>query len=174
MEWRSILGYSGYEVSDEGQVRSFLNRNGTGLVDTPRLMKLSKATGKKYWRVGLRRMGNTVYRLVHILVLEEFVGERPKGHQACHRDDDQDNNRLENLKWATHRENVADKIANGKQVRGSEVWRATLNEEQVRTIKQRLAEGGKRGLSRALAKEFGTTDTVIHTIKTGKAWVHVT
>lgn len=138
------------------------------------MMKQSKAKGKKYWRVGMQRMGRTEYRMVHLLVLYEFVGDRPKGHQGRHLNDNQDDNRLENLAWGTHSQNVADRIANGKQVRGSKITRATLTEDQVRQIKQRLSESTKRGISRQLAKEFGTTDTVISGIKRGLTWNHVT
>jgi hypothetical protein len=53
-------------------------------------------------------------RFIHHLVLEAFVGERPSGTEACHNDGNSANNRLDNLRWDTHKNNMKDADRHGK------------------------------------------------------------
>lgn len=54
------------------------------------------------------RVGTTLKR-VHIMALEAWHGLRPsKKHRARHLDGDPQNCAASNLRWGTHRENVAD------------------------------------------------------------------
>lgn len=63
---------------------------------------------------GKSRMTN-----VHTLVLESFVGFRPKGMQARHfPDNDTSNNRLSNLSWATPKVNQGDRVIHGTNNQG--------------------------------------------------------
>jgi len=48
---------------------------------------------------------------VHRLVLEAFVGPCPHGCEACHRNNDPSDNRIENLRWDTKQSNLADYLA---------------------------------------------------------------
>ena len=100
-EWRPVVGFSDYEVSDLGRVRSYKRvkvrilhptYNGSGS------MRVELA-GKK--------------RLVHILVLEAFVGLRPEGMECRHLDGDFTNNKVENLRWGTRSENILDAVRHG-------------------------------------------------------------
>lgn len=112
-EWRDIPGWEGrYQVSDHGRVRSTRT-----LVDgtvTTRMLK--QRPGKKggHRRVALCRDSDCKDYRVHCLVLETFVGPRPTGYDGCHWDDDPANNHLSNLRWATHRDNMLDRVRNGK------------------------------------------------------------
>lgn len=51
--------------------------------------------------------------LVHRLVLGAFVGPCPAGMECRHLNGDSTDNRVENLAWGTHVENVKDVIAHG-------------------------------------------------------------
>lgn len=117
--WLPVWGYEGlYEVSSLGRVRSIdrevehptvgiVHRKGKVLAQNP----LNK---DGYLGVGLSRGGTKKKRAVHLLVLESFVGPRPKGKQACHNDGNNTNNRAENLRWDTPKENVADIKRHGR------------------------------------------------------------
>lgn len=111
--WKAVVGFEGrYEVSDWGRVRS-MDRT------TPRRNHLIKLSGKVlkakpnaqgYPAVSLfagSRL-NRKERSVHRLVLLAFVGEPPHDHEALHGDGTRANNRLENLRWGTRSENIAD------------------------------------------------------------------
>lgn len=120
--WLAVPGYPGYEISEDGQVRS-VDRTVRGRGGHPKRLKgklLSQAlvggsgpTGR-YYACVLYRDGKRRQVTVHNLVLETFVGPRPEGLVGCHRDDDPANNRLENLYWGTQKQNVGDAIASGR------------------------------------------------------------
>lgn len=114
--WRPVVGFEGcYEVSDRGRVRSLdravMCKNGQ-YVRTLRgqLMKPHRGSSTAdHLRVGLTRDRRKFSGLlVHVLVLEAYVGPRPPGMFGCHNDDDPFNNHLGNLRWDTPLSNVED------------------------------------------------------------------
>ena len=115
--WKPVPGYEGfYSVSDLGRVRSdkrtIVDKNGhsrriPGAIITPE----KKSSG--YLIVRLCKNHDQNKRYVHRIVLETFVGEAPAGMQACHWNDDKEDNRLENLRWGTPNENMFDRVRNG-------------------------------------------------------------
>lgn len=172
--WMSAAGFEGYEVSNLGRVRSYRSPNGRGpLKSEPRILKPSKWAGKKYVRYGLQAPGGVVWKRAHHLVLEAFVGPRPTGCDGLHDDDDQDNNALSNLRWGTHADNVEDKIRNGKQIKGSEVHRAVIDEVAAARIKAKLTNDNSRGSVARIAREENVSRTVVSSIKFNKTWKHV-
>jgi hypothetical protein len=111
--WRTIPDFPGYEVSDSGQVRSYRRRGHGGLKATPRLLKLQRYG--TYYHVRLTRTDGKIIQIsVHVLVLETFVGPRPEGLWALHRDDEPTNNHLDNLYWGTVGQNLKDAWRNGR------------------------------------------------------------
>jgi hypothetical protein len=73
-------------------------------------------TARGYLVVALGHRG-TIY--VHHLVLLAFVGPRPAGRQAAHGDGHRTNNLLSNLRWATPKENTADRYRHGTVLFGT-------------------------------------------------------
>lgn len=71
------------------------------------------------------------------------------------------------LRWATRKENEADKLAHGTLRRGSAINTSKLSKACVKEIRRRLAEG-ETGV--ALAERFNITTSAISAIRTGKAW----
>jgi hypothetical protein len=102
--WKAIPGYEGqYEVSDQGRVKSY-RRDHEGRFLRPGRMPgghLSVALGR----------GNS--QCVHKLVLLAFVGPAPDKHECCHNNGNPADNRLENLRWGTRRENILDAVRHG-------------------------------------------------------------
>ena len=174
MAWATIPRFPDYLISDKGEVMSFRPKNGRGpRCATGRLMKPSKIKGKKYVHVPLLDVtGTRIWRKVHLLVLECFRGPCPPGMQGCHADDDQTNNLLSNLRWDTHANNVLDKIANGKQVRGNDSPRSILTEDQAREIKAMFPTWGRNTTSQ-LATKFGVSWSAINSIRIGRTWSSV-
>ena len=115
--WKPVPGYEGfYSVSDLGRVRSdkrtIVDKNGhsrriPGAIITPE----KKSSG--YLIVRLCKNHDQTKCYVHRIVLETFAGEAPAGMQACHWNDDKEDNRLENLRWGTPNENMFDRVRNG-------------------------------------------------------------
>jgi hypothetical protein len=121
-EWRDVIGWPNYEVSDLGRVRRKGRKTIPGyrykgryitevepiiLRTVSRVVDLHyKGCGKKY--------------SVAELVLTAFVEPRPADRPiARHLDDDWKNNRLYNLAWGTWSDNRADSVRNGIQSAGS-------------------------------------------------------
>lgn len=63
--------------------------------------------------INLSRDGKARRFAVHRLVLDAFVGPCPEGLQACHGNNVKHDNRLANLRWDTHSENVYDQVRDG-------------------------------------------------------------
>lgn len=118
--WKPITGFEGYyEVSDDGQVRSvsrvLTRKNGAKLTVRERVLKVRNSPNPRdYPSVGLYKPGNKpVYKKVHILVAEAFLGERPDGYYVCHNNGIPTDNRVENLRYGTPRSNSLDTIRHG-------------------------------------------------------------
>ena len=71
------------------------------------------------------------------------------------------------LRWATRKENHADKHAHGTAQRGENHPNAKITEQQVLEIRNSLLSLGE------LAASFGVTKTTISYIRRGKSWSHV-
>lgn len=179
-EWRPVVGVEGYEVSNLGRVRS-LDRE----IECPHWDKYAKrfVMTRRRLRGRLLRpgpqapcghlsvcLGRGNSRLVHVLVLEAFVGPKPEGHEGAHWDDEPENNRLENLRWATRGDNLRDAVRNGRKAAGESHPLAKLTTEAVREI--RLAPR-RYGVVAAFARRFGVSESTIRQARDGRAWRHV-
>lgn len=119
-QWRSVSGFEGiYEVSDQGRVRSLdrlvLLKNGRKRREHGLILKPWKSNRGGYPAVNLAKNGHAKRNyLVHVLVLEAFVGPRPEGFACCHNDGDSANNHLSNLRWDTYSANNHDLVKHGR------------------------------------------------------------
>lgn len=117
-----------------------------------------------YPSVSLRVDGRPMCQLIHRLVCQTFHGPAPTPkHEVAHRDGRRRNCHADNLRWATHAENEADKEIHGTRGRPS----AILSEEQVRAIR---AAPKYRGVVNDLARRYGVVHQTISDIRRGKNW----
>lgn len=98
-EWATIPGHPHYLVSNHGRVWAERRQRSAG-----GLKKLTKESNG-YLCCNLGR-GN--HFRVHTLVLLAFVGVPGYQQEALHGDGCRTNNRLENLRWGTRKENMED------------------------------------------------------------------
>lgn len=131
MEWRDIKGFSGYMVSDEGQVYSMKSN---------RLLTASKHVGD-YRVVSLKGNKKNHTLLVHRLVYEAFVGSIPKGMQVNHKDENKSNNRLDNLELLTPKENSNYGTRNQRIVESNRQWRKARRKRFGRPVLQYNRDG---------------------------------
>jgi len=115
--WLPVVGFEDfYEVSSLGNVRSMdrlVNSvRGKPHVRPGRIMsQVTVRSGHK--RVRLVVNGRILYTGVHRVVLEAFVGPAPVGTICRHLNGVPSDNRLDNLAWGTHSENVLDQVRHG-------------------------------------------------------------
>lgn len=107
---------------------------------------------------------------VHVIVAEAWHGPRPPSHQVAHGIGGPTDNRPSNIRWATPRENAADKRLHGTETRGERNGAAQLTEAAVLTIRCEFA--ASRATQAALAQRFGVEPSTIALITRGKRWAH--
>lgn len=173
--WMQVPGRDGiYEVSNCGRVRSrertVRYRDGRRRRYPGELVATNPDKVDGYVRVSLRCMGKQEKCYLHTLVLTAFIGPAAEGEECCHRDGDRANNRLDNLRWGTPKENAADKLKHGTQPRGEQAPNAVLTEAIVRKIRDEVSKGqSKRSTARRLGVRYGTLMAVV----SGRTWTHV-
>lgn len=119
-----------------------------------------------YWQVQLYGRRRKQRRTIHVLVLEAFVGPRPPGYVACHKNDDKNNNALENLYWGSRTENMMDAGKNGSREFATYSTRQ-LTDDDVREIRRMLERGQSR---KSIAKHFQVVPTSISNIERGRTF----
>jgi len=118
-EWRAVVGWEGlYEVSNMGRVRSLTRKVAFGRgwrIAEGKVLKPVPMRGSAYYRIvnlqSPERRNST--RTIAWLVLEAFVGPRPPKYDSCHGSGGTLDDRLENLRWDTRKENIIDQIRHG-------------------------------------------------------------
>nr|AHF24271.1 HNH endonuclease [uncultured bacterium Contig1770] len=161
--WKWAPGYEGlYLVSDLGHVMSAPHECGGRSYAGVELSPSRCANG--YMRVFLSRDGAVRNVLVHRLVAEAFIPFHAEGVEVNHINGNKEDNRLVNLEWVTHGENVA------------HAWRNLPRRAHDRHIGRKLdAETARRiraatGTYAQIGSEFGITPTMVGYIKNGKRW----
>ena len=111
--WSPVPGYEGYyEASDQGRVRSVERRAANGRL-WPSVVLKPVTHPNGHLQVHLSRNNSRRTRWVHRLVLAAVVGPAPDGVVARHRNGDPGDNRVANLEWGTHSENLHDQVRHG-------------------------------------------------------------
>lgn len=141
--WVPVPGHEGmYEVSNDGEVKS-LARFVEKIFPGGRVVKqwygeniLKPAVDERgYLRVSLYNGGKSEKkRQVQGIVLTAFAGPRPAGMDCCHNDGNPGNNKLENLRWDTRKNNMADAKKHGSIVKGATHFNSKWSKEDREEI----------------------------------------
>lgn len=97
-------------------------------------------------------------------------GVDPAGMYVCHRCDNPPCVNPDHLFLGTNRDNMADMVSKGRQMRGVRYGRARLTEADVREIRRLCGLGV---VQRRIAEAFRIAPSVVTLIKQRKAWAHV-
>lgn len=140
-EWRQLAEFPDYEISETGSIRRLTDSACArrGYILKPKVDRYGYLTVRPFYN------GAGQYVTVHRLVALAFLGDPPTPeHQVAHFDGNQQNNHFTNLRWATAKENQADKARHGRVPCGIRHWKAKLSDAQVAEIRSRYAAGGIR------------------------------
>lgn len=173
--WQPVPGWEAfYSVSDLGRVkshpRSVTNSLGITKQFAPRILKSQPDAGGYLW-LSLHDKPKLRRAKIHHLVLEAFIGPRPRRMVTNHKNGDKLDNRLENLEYVTSSRNNTHALRKGLRspARGERQGKAKLTEDQVRYVR---AMRGQKSHS-ALAKELGVAKSTIGHIQLRLTWRHL-
>jgi len=160
-EWRVVEGKP-YEVSHLGNVRRVL--------DNGYRRYLKPVLKGPYYSVTLVDGRDYVYERVHRLVAKAFLGPVPDGKEVNHKDGNKFNNRVDNLEYLTHKENLRHAADLQLCQVGEKSYAAKLTNQQVREIREALRQGVKQ---LALSFRYGVSQGVISDIGMRRRWRHL-
>jgi len=168
--WASIPGWEGiYAASDLGLIKRLA---GSPKCLSDRILK-PMVNSRGYCTVGLTGPGRKQRpHVIHRLVLFAFIGEDESKPFANHINGIKTDNRLSNLEWVTHAENIKhayDSNLHGKYA-GEDASNSRLTEEQAIEIIQCLRDGKYR---RDIANKFGVSCKTVAAIGSGETWKHL-
>lgn len=110
--FKDIQGFEGlYQISNMGKVKSFQNGK-------EKILK-EKRNSKGYLSVSLRKDKKNYSRKIHRLVGEAFVPNINNLPEIDHINTIRDDNRAENLRWVTHKENCNNPLSILNYIRGN-------------------------------------------------------
>lgn len=136
---------------------------------------------------GLIGIGDTPqkYLYAHRISYEMAIGPIPEDMEVCHRCDNPPCVRPSHLYLGTHAENMRDASLTGRFQTGDQHWsrrmpgrmprgerkhNAKLTDDDVREIRRLCSAGLSQ---RAIAAQFGVTQSIVSEILNSKRWAHV-
>ena len=164
--WKPIKDFPLYEVSNLGRVKSH------AMGWTKILKSGLRGSGSGYPFVNLYKNSAGYMKSIHVLVLEAFVGPRPLGYEANHKDGDKENNNLSNLEWLTSSDNT--KHSWKRELQPSPIREgyrsnsAQLSDESVVLIRKMLQQGMRH---REIAEKFNVSRVTVTRIKLGQTYL---
>lgn len=179
--WKPVVGYEGlYEVSDLGRVRSvarsLVRKNRWGGNHEHRFESVvlrTRVNRKGYEIVALCKPVKQYRRtLAHKIVMRAFVGTPQPGFEINHKNAIKTDNRLSNLEYCTHAENMRHAAQHGlvPPMPGEANPRSILTEPLVRLLRQMRACGATY---KRLSFLFGIGRTTVGHIIFRRSWPHV-
>lgn len=163
--WNNVPNWEEfYQASDRGNVKS-LNRIVSGsrceeIFIKGKILKQSEMCG--YLSVGLCRNGILKRFLVHRLIALSFIPNPENKRCVNHIDGNKKNNRVENLEWATHRENIGHSVKMGWHT-----GRKILTEKQVLKIRASSMP------TKELSFKYGVSVGCIYGVRAGINWKNI-
>lgn len=159
--WKDIVGYEGhYAISNFGRVKNVK-------------LKCQKSFRGQYicvWACQSGYLYATLYKnnkkqnmLISRMVGIAFLGKPPIKHEINHKDGNKTNNRIDNLEWVNHKENMR----HARLVLKRKL-NIKLTRDKVVKIKQMLDD--RILLQSEIAGKMNVSQTTISSIKCGRTW----
>lgn len=126
--WKKVKGYSRYEYSNTGLIRSINYKN------SKRKVILRPSIDGGYYKTVLVNDDNKYKTIrVHAVIMNSESDKPSPKHEVNHIDGNKLNNHIDNLEWLSHAENVQHSFDNGLQIplKGEKNPASKLTREQV-------------------------------------------
>lgn len=173
VEWREIPGCPGYRAGSNGEIQSSLwpGKRLSQRAERPWKSIVARRNDKNgYMYVTMRVNCKHYTATVHSLILRAFIGERPNGMDACHTNGCRTDNRIQNLRWDTRKNNNLEKSSHGTQVHGEQHPVSKLTDEIVMQMRQMRVAGMS---FQKIANRVGVNLNTAWNAVTGRTWKHL-
>lgn len=163
-EWRDVKGYEGiYQVSNTGEVRSLDRKcvysNGDQHIHKGKTLTKT-INNHGYFYISLCINSKPKKKFIHRLVAEAFIPNPENKGNVNHKDGNPLNNNVNNLEWATYKENSRHAFRTG-------LAHSTLEGKPSRTVKCIDTNETFYSASEA-ARKFGVSHQLISDVCLGK------
>ena len=167
--WKTAVGYTYYEVSNLGKIKSLARANFRGHRIKERILG-GGINGGGYIQIPLTINKDRKNVLAHRIVAIAFIPNPENKPDVNHKNGIKTDNRVENLEWSTTSENCLHAYENGfcTDKKGETNGRALLTESQVLEIRQIK---DKRICN--IAREYNVSWSCISSIIKRKKWTHI-
>lgn len=169
--WKDVPGWVGfYQYSYSGKIKSLSRRVlcGNGMARRKQKFLTVSISSRGYLSVKFYRKQKSKKHYLHQLAAQCFIGRCPPGLEVCHNDGNPSNVSPHNLRYDTHKNNMADAIKHGTMTRGTKNRGCILNEQKVIEIRKLLKN--KVMTQEKIGEIYGVHQITISQIHTGRSW----
>lgn len=165
MEIKKIPGYENYTINTNGEIFSS---------DGKKMKQMFRNKHRKYLCVHLFNGEKYKTFSVHSLVLQSFIGPRPKNYDGAHLDGNPQNNSLSNLSWVSKKENCNHRDIHNTTARGSNHGKSKITEEDVIWLRNNYVTINRSCTNIVeISKKVNLHWKTARRIIAGESWKHV-
>ena len=174
--WKDVKNYEGvYQVSNLGRIRSLkrtIRANNNPYIKNGRVLKTWNFNGYLCANLCLNGADNKVK--VHRIVAEAFIDNPKNKKEVNHINGIRIDNRVENLEWCSHKENIQHAFKTGLRKTGANATNSKLSVEDIKFILENIQLKSHKFGARAMGRKFNVSYSTIMQILNGKTYIQET
>lgn len=168
MKWKPVKNFETfYSVSDTGEIKSLIRKNGMGSRKEERILKPNFKKG--YVGFALGKNNKMFHFLAHRIVATAFIPNPKKFPQVNHKNGNKHDNRVRNLEWCDHKYNATHAKENGLTAHGEKNINAKLSRREALAIRKLHP----RITAKELSKIFEIAESQTFKIINRTAWKNI-